>query len=396
MKSFFELGAVDETQSTESAVAGAPAAQNIKKLPAWLAPEQSSHESPPSPLVLQSQNPSASLPPPSPTTLSPSQGHTEEHTPSATGGAGAGGWEGGVTSNLDDCVQMYFVRDCPAPSAGIIPLIVSRLNEFPLLKLGRNGVAEMRTIFFSSDGSELLWKGKRGAYDIVPIRKLIAVSLNFTVESESDSIAKLRESQLSFLLQFTHRNVMLAARTESERCMFISGVLCLRDQSPGCTIGREIWADIAPLLSQTLSSVQQQQQQQQQQPSERATLKKRPSVILGHNLLHTAANSTQQRRFVVSKPTAPPSSGAAAPACSPNDIVKEMVMQRRIVCAASDDIVINFRVQLLSDGTVIVFRDAAAHKEEDALEFLRSSFFRLSENGVTSHVWMSQVRTRCN
>jgi hypothetical protein len=73
-----------------------------------------------------------------------------------------------------------------------------------------------------------------------------------------------------------------------------------------------------------------------------------------------------------------------------------MVMQRRIVCAASDDIVINFRVQLLSDGTVIVLRDAAAHKEEDALEFLRSSFFHLSENGVTSHVWMSQVRTRCN
>ena len=71
-------------------------------------------------------------------------------------------------------------------------------------------------------------------------------------------------------------------------------------------------------------------------------------------------------------------------------------MQRRIVCAASDDIVINFRVQLLRDGTVIVLRDAAAHKEEDALEFLRSSFFRLSENGVTSHVWMSQVRTRCN
>ena len=66
-------------------------------------------------------------------------------------------------------------------------------------------------------------------------------------------------------------------------------------------------------------------------------------------------------------------------------------MQRRILCAASDDIVINFRVQLLNDGTVIVLRDAAAHKEEDALEFVRSSFFDLSENGVRSHVWMSQV-----
>jgi hypothetical protein len=40
---------------------------------------------------------------------------------------------------------------------------------------------------------------------------------------------------------------------------------------------------------------------------------------------------------------------------------------------------------------VIVSRDAAAHKEEHAVEFVRSSFFDLSENGVKSHVWMSQV-----
>ena len=66
-------------------------------------------------------------------------------------------------------------------------MIVSRLDDFPLLKLGRNGVAEMRSMFFSGDGSDLLWKGKRGAYDIVPIRKLAGVSLDLPVRAASSS-----------------------------------------------------------------------------------------------------------------------------------------------------------------------------------------------------------------
>jgi hypothetical protein len=69
-----------------------------------------------------------------------------------------------------------------------------------------------------------------------------------------------------------------------------------------------------------------------------------------------------------------------------------MTMQRRVTCAASDDIVIGFRVQLLDDGTIIVLRDAAAHKQEGSSVYMRSSFFDVSASGVRSHVWMSQAR----
>ncbi len=250
----------------------------------------------------------------------------------------------------------------------------------------------MRSIYFSADGSELLWKGKRGGYDIVPIRKLVAVSLDFPVNDAADAaVAELRKNHLSFLLQFTHRSVMLAARSENERCMFVSGLLCLRDQTAGCTIGSDIWEDIAALLFQTLSP-------SQQQPSEQgaAVRKKRTSIVLGHSLLHSAARSTQQQRLVISKLQSAVSEHTATTGSTTglNDgIVKEMMMQRRIACAASDDIVINFRVQLLKDGTVIVSRDPAAHKEETNLEFLRSSFFDVSRGAVKSHVWMSQVRS---
>jgi hypothetical protein len=249
----------------------------------------------------------------------------------------------------------------------------------------------MRSIYFSADGSELLWKGKRGGYDIVPIRKLVGVSLDFPVDDAADAtIAELRKNQLSFLLQFTHRNVMLAARSENERCMFVSGLLCLRDQAAGCTIGSDIWEDIAALLFQTLSP-------SQQQPCEQGAVvrKKRTSIVLGHSLLHSAARSTQQQRLVISKlQSAVSEHSADVSSTGLNDgIVKEMIMQRRIACAASDEIVVNFRVQLLKDGTVIVSRDAAAHKEEKTLEFLRSSFFDVSRGGVKSHVWMSQVRS---
>jgi hypothetical protein len=67
-------------------------------------------------------------------------------------------------------------------------------------------------------------------------------------------------------------------------------------------------------------------------------------------------------------------------------------MQRRVACAASDDIIVGFRVQLLSDGTVIVMRDVAAHKQEGSSVFMQSSFFEVSASGVKSHVWMSQAR----
>jgi hypothetical protein len=45
------------------------------------------------------------------------------------------------------------------------------------------------------------------------------------VDCSSDaSVAKLRENRLGFLLQFDHRSVMLAARSEHERCMFVFDV----------------------------------------------------------------------------------------------------------------------------------------------------------------------------
>ncbi len=69
-------------------------------------------------------------------------------------------------------------------------------------------------------------------------------------------------------------------------------------------------------------------------------------------------------------------------------------MQKRVVCALSDDIVIDCRVQLRSDGSVLVLRDAPAHKDDGALELVRSSFFDVSLSGIESHVWMSEV-TAC-
>jgi hypothetical protein len=67
-------------------------------------------------------------------------------------------------------------------------------------------------------------------------------------------------------------------------------------------------------------------------------------------------------------------------------------MEKLIVCAASDDIVVQCRVQLLDDGTVVVLRIASANKAEDYVELARSSFFDVSASGVQSHVWMLQVR----
>jgi hypothetical protein len=82
-----------------------------------------------------------------------------------------------------------------------------------------------------------------------------------------------------------------------ERCMFVAGLLCLRDHAAGGVAGQDIWREIAPLLFRTLSPLQ------QQQPSESAppTQKKRASIILGHGLLHSAAHATQQQRVAVLK-----------------------------------------------------------------------------------------------
>jgi hypothetical protein len=277
--------------------------------------------------------------------------------------------------------------DSPSPSTDIVQLVVSRLEDFPLLKLGRNGVAEMRSIFFSADGLELLWKGKRGSYDVVPVQKLVGVTLDFPVDGDADdAVAKLRDSQLSFVLQFRHRSIMLAARSELERRMFLSGVLCLRDKAAGCTVGQDIWQDIAPLLFETPHSPL------QLLPHAASVRKKRGSIISGHGVLLSAAQSTQQHRISVAKPALP-----LLPAASSNDslpppaVVKNMAVQKRIVRAASEDIVIECRAQLMSDGTVVVLRDAAAHKEEGSVELAVSSAFDVSSSDGKSLVWTSEV-----
>jgi hypothetical protein len=362
----------DAAQLPSAAIAAAAA---VKKLPAWLANEQLL--APPSP---PSHPPNSITPAAPPSPLSPSQffspGHPGQrsHAPS-----------------LQEAVDMYFLRGYPASSAGLVQMVVSRLDAFPLLKLGRNGVAEMRTIFFSADGSELLWKGKRGTYDVFPIRKLLGVSLDFSPgQPEDPSITKLHQTHLNFLLQFSHRSITLAARSEHERCMFIAGVLCLRDQAVGCSAGQDMWDGIAPLLFQTQAAPQQQQQEQLSAHAAPAGTA-RVAAIMGQSLLLNAAQCTQRSPLCIPNPTVGGKSAAVAAPASHASLVEEMTMQKRVVCALSDDIVIDCRVRLLSDGSVLVLRDAPAHKDDGVLELVRSSFFEVSLSGIESHVWMSEV-----
>ncbi len=284
---------------------------------------------------------------------------------------------------------MYFLRGYPAASAGLLQAVVSRLDEFPLLKIGRNGVAEMRSFFFSADGSELLWKGKRGLYDVLPIRKLFAASIDFSDGVVSDSsVAKLHDMRLSFLLQFSHRKVVLAARSEHERCMFLAGLLRLRDLATDCVVGREIWDSIAPLLYQVQASPPQQQQLSSQSKSISKTT---ASAIQGQSLLLSAIQSTQHTPLCSTASTSRATATVGSTSASSHALVKEMTMQKRVECAASDEISIDCRVRLLGDGSVLVLRNAAAHKTGDTLELARSSFFEVSSSGINSHVWMSEV-----
>ena len=369
---------VEDAQPPSAAITQAAA---VKKLPAWLALEQ--------PLASPSHPPDSISPPPDSTTpaapsspLSPSQFFSPGHP----------GQRSHAPSH-QEAVDMYFLRGFPASSAGVVQMVVSRLDAFPLLKLGRNGVAEMRTIFFSADGSELLWKGNRGTCDVFPIRKLLGVSLDFSPDhAEDPSITKLHQTRLSFLLQFSHRSITLAARSEHERCMFVAGVLCLRDQAVGCSAGREMWDDIAPLLFQTQAALQQQQQQLSAHAAPTGTT--RVADIMGQSLLLNAAQSTQRSALCIPNATVGGKSAAGAASASHASLIEEMTMQKRVVCALSDDIVIDCRVQLRSDGSVLVLRDAPAHKDDGALELVRSSFFEVSLSGIESHVWMSEV-TAC-
>jgi hypothetical protein len=350
---------------------GTAAKDVVKKLPVWLEQEQQILQSPSPPRPLQ-PSPGESHPPPP---LLPSQLFSPESSNQLT-----------HAPTLLNIVDMYFLRECPAPSATMVQKVVSRLDDFPLLKLGRNGIAEMRSMFFSTDGTELLWKGKRGVYDVVPVRQLADVSLDMPAEEGDDAaMAKLNEIHLSFTLQFAHRSVTLAARSAEERCMFLAGVLCLRDQTKGCSVGSDIWDSIAPQLLETQAPLC--------EPSPSNTTRssgKRRSVIFGHSLLLAAAESSQAHRPL--KTARLKRSAAVAVARPSGKIVLETVMEKLIVCAASDDIVVQCRVQLLDDGTVVVSRIASANKAEDYVELARSSFFDVSASGVQSHVWMLQVR----
>jgi hypothetical protein len=268
--------------------------------------------------------------------------------------------------------------------------IVNQLDEFQLLKLGCSGVAEIRTIYFSADGSELLWKGKRGTYVVFPIHKVLGVYLDFPPDCiANDSIAQLHQTHCSFLLQFPHRSVTLAARSQHERCVFVAGVLYLLDQAVGASAGRQMWEDIAPLLFQAQTAPQQQLSAHAASTSPTSV-----STVADKHLLLSTAQFTQRSSSIRPLPPAPGHTSAALSAsASRASLVKEMIMRQRIVCAASDDIVIACRVQLFSDGTVVVLRDAAAHKCECTLQLMRSSFFEVSPSGVESHVWMSEVAT---
>lgn len=377
----FLAGTVEAAEEDNDAQSvSLPTKSADKALPSWLDREQQPYDAPapvPSavqpPALLSSAAPAAAAASPLPSPPQPSP------PPRSTQPLPA--------QSLLDTVRMLY--DSPSPSTDIVQLVVSRLDDFPLLKLGRNGVAEMRSIFFSADGLELLWKGKRGSYDVVPVQKLVGVSLDFPVDGDADdAVAKLRDSQLSFVLQFRHRSIMLAARSELERRMFLSGVLCLRDKAAGCTVGQDIWQDIAPMLFETPQSAL------QLQPHAASVRKKRSSVVSGQGIgvLLSAAQSTQQHRISVAKPALPLLSAASSnDSLPPPAVVKHMAVQKRIVRAASEDIVIECRAQLMSDGTVVVLRDAAAHKEEGSVELAISSAFDVSSSDGKCLVWTSEV-----
>lgn len=345
----------------------------VKKLPSWLEHDQALSSTPP-----MNQSPDAAAHSVSASPASPSQFFAPGHPGQRL-----------QPPSLQEAVDMYFLRGYDSVSAGIAQIVVSRLDEFPLLKIGRNGVAEMRSFFISFDGTELLWKGKRGAYDTLPIRKLLGVSLDSSVlDSNDSSVARLHETRLSFLLQFSHRDVLLAARSEHERCTFLAGLLRLRDQAAGCIVGQEIWESISPVLFQIQASAQHEQQFAQTAPA----ITSKVTAIMGQSLLLGAAQSTQRNALRNRNSMALRSSAACFASGSSQILVSETIMQKRVVCASSDDVVIECRVQLLSDGSVIVLRDSAAHKNEEALELARSSSFEVSSSGINSHAWMSEVK----
>ncbi len=353
--------AEDVEEDSEAPSLSMPTKSANKALPSWLAHDQQPYETSTSaPSCLQ---PLAVVSSPAPAALTSSP------------------------QSLHDAIRTLFDSGISSPSADILHLVVTRLDDFPLLKLGRNGVAEMRSFFFSADGLEMLWKGKRGSYDVVPIQKLVGISLDFPVESDAnDAVAKLRHSHLSFVLQFTHRNIILAARSELERRIFLCGVLRLRDRAAGCTVGQCIWQDIAHLLFETPHSPL------QQQPLTTSVRNKRVSVTSGHGMLLLAAQSTQQHRLSVPKPSLPKPSAASSSDASPSPaVVKQTAVQKRIIRVASDDVVIDCCAQLMSDGTVVVRRVAAANKVEDSVELVVSTVFDASSNDGKSHVWTSEV-----
>jgi hypothetical protein len=267
---------------------------------------------------------------------------------------------------------MYFVRGCPAPAAGVVPLVVSFLPEFPLLKL-EHGCAPVNCSFcFSADGLELIWKDDLGARDYIHIRRLTGVCLVLPAShGQPMPSSLLHQSSFSFRLMFGRRSIALAARSEHDRCMFLSGLLCLLDHAEGCSAGREIWDDVAPLLIQTCASAKQQ-----------------PISAYSINQSQEYCSSKLSSAMSINSEQLPEVTGA---------LVREMVMQKRIACAASEDFVSNCRVQLFDDGTVVVLRDVSSNSNQ---ELMRSSFFSLSPKGIDSHVWMSQVhsnsfRRRC-